>query len=77
MNQYQRIGTFLIRLIGFVVAIVGALGGIHATAVRAGIVAASPSRPPSAWWSALWLASGLVLLSSANVLGRWLGRGLD
>jgi hypothetical protein len=77
MNQYQRTGTFIVRLMGFVVGMIGVLGGIHAIAVRAEIEALEPSRPPSPFWSGIWLATGLALVSSSRVLGRWLGRGLD
>jgi uncharacterized membrane protein YagU involved in acid resistance len=77
MNQYQRIGTFLLRLMAVIAWIIGVLGGIYAVVVRIGVEASSPSRPPSAWWSVAWLATGIGLAASANLLGRWLGRGLD
>ena len=77
MNQYQRIGTFIVRLVGGVVVLVGILGMIYATSVKASLVAETPSHPASFAVSAVWLAGGVAVLLSAGRLGRWLGHGLD
>ena len=77
MNQYQRIGTFLVRLAGGTVCLMGVLGMLYAMLVKAGVVAATPAHPESATVSAVWLAGGAVLLLTARRVGRWLGRGLD
>jgi hypothetical protein len=77
MNQYQRMGTFVVRLIGVVVGLLGVFGEVYAATVAAGIMVASPGRPPSVLGSVFWLAGGVALVSASRPLGRWLGRGLD
>ena len=77
VNHYQRVGTFVVRLAGGIVCLIGSLGLLYALSVKAGAVVASPGYPPAAAVSAVWLAGGGILLVSAGRVGRWWGRGLD
>ena len=77
MNQYQRIGTLLVRIVGGITLLLGVFGEAYAGAVAVGLMPTDYSRPPSFVGSALWILGGTVLLSSALRVGRWLGRGLD
>jgi hypothetical protein len=77
MNQYQRIGTFIIRLVGALFMLVGALGMLYALAVKVGLVAEIPSRPSSSAMSIVWLVGGAAFILLCKPIGRWLGHGLE
>jgi hypothetical protein len=77
MNVYQKAAIFILRLTGFVVALVGALGPIGLLAVS--VAGGGTSSYPAARWvgSAMWFVGGVVLVLMAKTIGRLLGRGLD
>ena len=77
MNQYQRIGTFIIRVVGLVVCAVGLMGLIHILFLQVfgGDSSSIPEQRRIA--SAIWAAFGLLLLVLARRLGEFLGRGLE
>jgi len=77
MNQYQRVGTFIVRIVGSVAMLVGVIGIGYAAVVKAGFVSQAASDRASMAVSTVWLGCGLVVLLSASRLGRWLGRGLE
>jgi hypothetical protein len=76
MNQYQRVGTFIVRIVGSVAILVGVIGVGYAAVVKAGLVSQAASDRASMAVSAVWAGCGLVLLLASDRLGRWLGRGL-
>ena len=77
MNQYQRIGTFIIRLVGALFLLIGALGMVYAVAVKTGVVAEIPTRPSSGAMSIVWLIGGAAFILLCKPIGRWLGHDLE
>jgi ABC-type enterochelin transport system permease subunit len=77
MNQYQRVGTFIVRIVASVAILVGVIGIGYAAVVKAGLVSQAASDRASMALSAVWLGCGLILVFLSGRLGRWLGRGLE
>ena len=77
MNQYQKLATFLLRLVGAVVALVGVMGPLYVV-VATVFGSDTPSYGNERWWgSFLWAAGGIFLVVFSKPLGRLFGRGLD
>jgi hypothetical protein len=77
MNPYQKFGTFLVRIVGLFVALIGVYGPIYG-AVSKGLGRGLPSYPVERWVASLiWAVSGVVLLLAGKPIGRLLGRDLE
>jgi hypothetical protein len=77
MNQYQRVGTFIVRIVASVAILVGVIGIGYAAVVKAGLVSQAASDRASMALITVWLGCGLILVLLSGRLGRWLGRGLE
>jgi hypothetical protein len=77
MNQYQRVGTFIVRIVASVAILVGVIGIGYAAVAKAGLVSQAVSDRASMALSAVWLGCGLIGVLLSGRLGRWLGRGLE
>lgn len=69
MDHYQRVGTFVVRIIGSIAILVGVIGVGYATAVKAGLVSQPASDGASMAVSVFWLACGLILQPLSERLG--------
>ena len=77
MNPYQKLATFLARLIGSAMVLVGLGGPVSMLAYRL-IGRDLPSYSDERWFgSFFWLAVGLAILLLGRPIGRALGRGLE
>jgi hypothetical protein len=77
MNVYQKTATFMLRIVGCALAVVGALGPAYIGFLRA-IGRDAPQYSSERWaGSVLWGVGGLLLVLLSKPLGRLLGRGLD
>ena len=77
MNKYQRVGVFLVRVLGAVALALGSLGFLLATCEHAGLITPDPSWPSSFGVSLVWLGVGALLVGIATPVGRLLGKGLE
>lgn len=77
MNKYQRVGVFLVRVLGAVALALGVLGVIFAASEHAGILTSDPSWPSSVGVSLVWMGVGGLLVGIAGPVGRLLGKGLE
>jgi hypothetical protein len=77
MNKYQRVGIFLVRVLGAVALALGALGFLLAVGEHTGLLTPDPSWPSSFGVSLVWLGVGALLVGIARPVGRLLGKGLE
>ena len=77
MNSYQKLGTFLSRLIGSVVALVGFVGPLHYGASRLIGASALEYATDRFLGSLMWAISGVILILFSKGIGRLLGGGLE
>jgi len=77
MNTYQKVGTFLVRVVGGALLFVASAGpfGVLAAGISG---TATPSYPSERWLgSFVWAVAGAALILASKPLGRLAGRGLD
>jgi hypothetical protein len=77
MNKYQRVGVFLVRVLGAMALALGLLGVILAASEHAGLLTPDPSWPSSVGVSLVWIVVGGLLVGIARPVGRLLGKGLE
>jgi hypothetical protein len=77
MNAYQKAATFVLRIVGCVLTVVGATGPSYVLCV--GLISGnSPQYPLERWVASIvWTAGGVVLVLLSKLIGRLLGHGLD
>ena len=77
MNNYQKLATLLLRLVGAVAAVMGVMGPFYVFALVL-FGQKIPAYAPNRWAGCIvWAIGGLLLVMFAKPLGRLFGRGLD
>ncbi|MCE9589958.1 MAG: hypothetical protein K8S99_05480 [Planctomycetes bacterium] len=76
MNKFQKIGAFICRIVGLVMALIAAFGLLYFAYLSiAGHADMVPrDRLAGSIW---WLLIGGILLIFSRQIGNYLGRGLD
>jgi hypothetical protein len=78
MNQFEKIGIFIVRVFALMSTLMGAVGIIYAS-IEAGSreIGIELSRPGQFAASLMYLIVGLVLFALSGRIGHFLSKGLD
>jgi len=77
MNQYQKAAALVLRIVGTVMALIGAIGPLYVGALQAMGQNTHAYPKERLLGSIAWLIGGLALTAGAKPLGRRLGGGLE
>ena len=76
MNFFQKLAVFILRLVGFTMLVVAAVGlGYYSICRAFGNTGDIPLS--QLWGSYIWFAEGGILYAVSKPVGRALGNGLD
>jgi hypothetical protein len=74
MNAFQKVGVFVIRVVGSVGIAIGSLGLAYVGMVATQILPPSPRA--SLVSSLMWVGEGILICVVARPVGKFLGQGL-
>lgn len=77
MNTFEKVATLFFRVLGALIAFVGAVGPLYVKG--ASLFGVSTPEYPVARWigSAVWLLGGVSLVLGSRALGRLFASGLE
>ncbi len=77
MNTFQKFAVFTLRVAGVAIAVVGVVGPLTVVILSAFGIASPPYGSDRYVGSLIFVIEGVVLMITAEPLGRRLGHGLD